>query len=234
MTKRKLATARNVLILPLLWMLADVALVAAAQAESAASIRSASSNATIAFDLDAAPLAVALERFMSATSVAVVVDSALLMERRSAAVRGNYTAETALRIMVTGAGLNVVAIGQSAFTLLPPSPGARPLPGNLQFAGAVQAAVTAALCQQGDTRLMQYRTVLRLWLDAAGAVVRVELASSTGDSKVDMTIARTLQHVDVGMPRPGGLPQPVKLVILPDTGGPACAGSAPIRAGSGR
>lgn len=186
-----------------------------------------SDTGRIEFDIGAEPLSNALERFMSATSVAVVVDSALLAGRRSAPLKGLYAPEAALRTILSGTGLNVVAIGPGAFTVLPPSPGARPLPSNLHYAAAIQSAVTAALCQQSDTRLMQYRAVLRLWLDPAGVVTRVELASSTGDSSIDTTIAATLQDVEVDLPRPDGLPQPVKLAILPDvSGGSACAGNA--------
>lgn len=234
MTKEGSAIRGAAPIVAFVCFLVLLAAAARAEKEQAAALGSHRDTGRVEFDIGAEPLANALERFMSATSIAVVVDSDLLAGRRSAPLEGSYAPEAALRAMLSGTGLNVEAIGPGAFTLLPPSTGIRPLPRHLQYAAAIQSAVTAALCQQSDTRLMQYRTVLRLWLDPAGAVTHVELASSTGVPSFDTTIVATLQDVEVGLPRPDGLPQPVKLAILPDgSGASVCADSAATSIGAG-
>lgn len=221
---RRAGRATGVVVLGLLSQLLLVPSSPHAELRPAGSPAPQQSDAQIvAFDLPPGPLSVALERFMSATNTLVVVDSELTAGRRSAALKGAFVAEAALRTLLVGTGLNVEAIGPGAFTLRLPAPGTRPLPASLHYAGAIQAAVTSALCQQTDTRVMQYRLVLRLWLDPAGAVTHVELASSTGDSKLDMAIAAALKHADVGEAPPAGLPQPVKLAILPATSDSACA-----------
>lgn len=182
---------------------------------------------TTAFDLPSEPLAIALERLMAATSLAIVVDSGLTDGLRSSSLKGVFTPEQALRRMLVGTGLEARAVGAGLFTLvhLPPGATARPLPRFIDFAAAVQDAVTNALCQRHDTRPTYYRTVLRLWFDPAGVVVRVHLGYSTGNSKLDMTVTRSLQRLEVGMRPPSGLPQPVKLAILPHaTESAACPG----------
>jgi len=129
--------------------------------------------------------------------------------------------------MLAGTGLNMAVLGPAAFTLLPPTTDVRALPRHLSYATAVQAAVTKALCQRSDTRLMHYRTVLRLWVGPSGVVRHVELASSTGDHNLDAAIVAALRHTDIGTPPPGSIPQPVKLAILPQASGKnACADSA--------
>lgn len=180
-----------------------------------------------AFDFPSEPLAIALERLMAATSLAIVVDSGLTDGLRSSSLKGVFTPEQALRRMLAGTGLEARAVGAGLFTLVHFSPGTagRPLPRFIDFAAAVQGAVTNALCQRHDTRPTFYRTVIRLWFDPAGVVVRAQLGYSTGDSKLDMTVTRTLQRLEVGMPLPSGLPQPVKLAILPHaTESTACPG----------
>jgi hypothetical protein len=69
--------------------------------------------------------------------------------------------------------------------------------------------------------------VMRLWLSPGGAVTHVQLAGSTGSQSLDAAIGDALEHIDIGVPLPVGLPQPVKLAILPGTttGDAACPAS---------
>ena len=183
------------------------------------------------------PLGAALARLMSATGLAIVVDSDLTDGLRSATVEGIFAPEQALHRMLAGTGLEARAIGPGLFTLARLPQARRPLPRFTDFAAAVQATVTSALCKKSDTRPVYYRTVMRLWFDPAGVVIRAELANSTGDRTLDMAVTRSLQRLDVGMPVPSSLPQPMKLAIMPggtesaacpagDSTGPATPGAA--------
>ncbi|WP_225705209.1 STN domain-containing protein [Bradyrhizobium cenepequi] len=164
---------------------------------------------------------------MAASSLAIIVASGLTDGRQSSSLKGSFTPEQALRRMLAGTGLEARAVGSGLFTLVQGT--ARPpLPRFIDFAAAVQAAVTDALCRRSDARPTSYRTVMRLWFDPAGVVTRAELGHSTGDRKLDMAVTSTLQHLDVGAPLPSGLPQPVKLAIMPRaTESAACPAERP-------
>jgi hypothetical protein len=193
----------------------------------------------LSFDLPAQPLAAALERFMAVTNLTVIVDSAAVAGRTSARLQGAFPPEQALRFLLAGTDLDPRPIGAGAYTLVrrPHPPEARPLPRFPDYAAAVQQAVTAALCRHDDTRPTHYRMVMRLWLSPAGAVTRVDLASTTGNPGLDRAIGDTLQHLEIGAPAPRDLPQPVKLAILPRATSAACprdgAGARPA-SGPGR
>jgi len=191
----------------------------------AAENRQEAASSAISFDIPALPLGTALDRFMSVTNVAVFVDSAVIAGRTSTALQGYLSPDGALRSLLTGTGLDPQPIGSGAYTLvqLTHPPEIQPLPRFADYAAALQKMVTAALCRRDDTRPTHYRMVIRLWLNPAGAVTRVELGSSTGDPGLDLAIGDALRHIDIEMPAPAGLPQPVKLAIMPlTTGDAAC------------
>jgi hypothetical protein len=182
------------------------------------------------FDMPALPLETALERFMTATKVAVVADSTVIAGRTSAALHGSFSPDGALHLLLAGTGLVARPIGSGAFTLalLPDAPEVRPLPRFVDYAAALQRAVTSALCRRDETRPTHYRAVMRLWVSAAGVVTHVELASPTGDQSLDTAISDALQHIDIGMRTPSELPQPVKLAVMPySTDAAACPSDGP-------
>lgn len=175
------------------------------------------------FDIPEQPLGAALQRFMSLSSVAIVVDGALVGIRRSSAIRGTFSPDGALQSMLDGTGLDSRPIGPGAYTLVPVSPRVDARPRFLNYAAVVQRAVMDALCRVDDTNPVRYRTVIRLWLQPEGVARRVELAVSTGSPSGDAAITDALQHLDVGNPVPTSLPQPIKLAIAPRaTGNAAC------------
>ena len=180
------------------------------------------SNEVVEFDIPEQPLAAALERFMALSNVTIVVDGAVIGAARSNAVRGAFSPDGALQSLLEGTGLDSRHIGPGAFTLVP-LPRSAQLPRFADYAAAVQRAVIATLCRRDDTIPDRYRAVIRLWLRPEGKAMRAELAISTGSPSRDTAITDMLQHVDVGMPVPPRLPQPIKLAILPRaTDGAAC------------
>jgi hypothetical protein len=174
-------------------------------------------DSVVPFDIPAQRLATALERFMEATNVAVIVDAAVVAGRASAAVQGSFSPAGALRALLIGTGLDARPIGSAAYTLVPvPQIAAGRLPARfVNYAAVIQQAVTSALCRRNETRPTHYRAVMRLWLSPSGEITRVELAHTTGSSSLDQAIGGSLARLDVGAPIPSGLPQPVKLAILP-------------------
>lgn len=180
-----------------------------------ASVTGRADQEPIAFALEAQPLSRAVSRFMSLSGVSIVADSRILNNRRSAPLKGRYVPEDALRGLLVGTGLAIKKVGRNTFTLVAAEPVVRVPPAHLDYAAKIQNAVLTALCQTNDMSLLQYRTVFRIWLDQAGGVTRVELAGSTGSSQTDGLLLSILRRATVGEPPPQGLPQPIKLAILP-------------------
>ncbi len=175
----------------------------------------------VPFDVPAQPLELALLQFMDASKTSVIADSSLTATRKSSELKGRFSAEQGLRRLLSGTGLYPRAIGDRAFTLEAPLPdGAmQPLPRFASYSAAIQQAVIEALCRREETQPTHYRVVLRLWLDPAGTVGRVEVDGSTGSRDLDKAIARALRDVAIAEAVPSSLPQPVKLAILPRQGG---------------
>lgn len=174
-------------------------------------------RSTILFDLPALPLAIALERFMAITKVAVIVDSEVIGGRTSVALHGRFSPDQALRSLVAGTGLDPQPLEFEAYTIVasPRSTESQPLSRFTQYAAAIQQAVTNTLCQFDETRPTHYRVVVRMWLNWSGTTTCVELATRTGSPGLDRAISDALQRTEVGLPPPTDLPQPVKLAIMP-------------------
>ncbi len=81
------------------------------------------------------------------------------------------------------------------------------------YAGAIQTRIEAALHDDEKTRTAQYLLKVSVWLGPNGQVLRVKIASSTGDPAMDKAIERVIAAVDVGQAPPGDMPQPVNLQV---------------------
>jgi hypothetical protein len=202
---------------------------AAAPTAFAAPDNEATVDDWVAFDIPAEPLADALNAYGAAAHTQLFVDAELTSGRRSAAVRGRFTLEAALQSLLVGTDLIARPIGDKGFTLVRPSlrdtgtgelcAARSPIsPSVLRFidySAAVQSAVQARLCRREETRPGTYRTLIRLWIDGSGAVLRAALLTSTGDEQRDAALSSALQALTVGEPPPPGLPQPVTLLLAP-------------------
>jgi hypothetical protein len=177
------------------------------------------------FDIPAQPLGSALSAYGAVTRIQLFVDTELTAGRRSAALKGVFSFESALKSLLTGTGLTVRAIGDQGFTLVslpsaqaggePSVPGAIS-PTVLRFnsySAAIQDAMRGALCRHEEARPGSYRTLIRLWIGASGAVTDTELITSTGDSARDGMLSGAFQGLAVGAPPPADLPQPVTLLV---------------------
>jgi protein TonB len=75
----------------------------------------------------------------------------------------------------------------------------------------VSANVQTALRNDDRLRFAKFTMELHIWLDPAGKVTRVQLASSSGDPAVDTAVTRTLSELAIPEPPPKDMPQPIRL-----------------------
>ncbi|HLH10415.1 MAG TPA: STN domain-containing protein [Methylovirgula sp.] len=174
----------------------------------------------IAFDIEAQPLASALDAYSAKTGREVLYDSSLTARRRSTEVKGKYTIEDALTVLLAGSGLQARKISPEAITIMPmpivqAAPGPRPgdSPYRAYFA-MIQASFEKSLCQSTDA-VLKNRTVIKFEIGASGRIEHAELLDSTGDADRDSVVKHLLEHMSVGQAPPADLPQPIMLLVLP-------------------
>ncbi len=185
------------------------------------------------FDLQAQPLASALNRFADVSGRAALFSSTLVAGRTASPVQGRLTPRDALQRLLEGTGLAMeeVSAGRvNAFVLKPLSPQAQAAANARarleRYDGLVQARVWDALCADPRTAQGDYRSLLRFRVDAAGRVHRAQLLGSTGDTRRDAVLVATLERVRIDRPPPD-MKQPLAMLILPaQAGGPLCEDAA--------
>lgn len=180
-------------------------------------------------NLPAQDLEQALQAYSRATGMAVLVDRELTRGRRSLAVRGHFTAQEALAMLLTGSGLMARYARVDAFTLQLPevsepavTRGAAARNAarlNNSYATALQQAIEASLCRSPLTRPGSYRALVQVWVNRDGLIEHSRLVSTTGDEQRDEALVRSLGTTQVQRPAPSSLRQPVTLLLMPDTTG---------------
>lgn len=191
------------------------------------------------FDIPRQPLASALESYSRATGYEVLYESGIVVALQSVEVRGTFTAEQALGVLLGDTDLRVRFTRRDAITLtlpsnaydLPPSDpfadadlaletlrvsggSERPDEGRLrEFSETVQADIESALRKDARTRSGNYRANVKLWLTPSRTVSRAELAQSTGDLQRDSSISEILRGLVLRRLPPANTPQPVRVVI---------------------
>jgi hypothetical protein len=186
----------------------------------------------IEFNIPSQPLTDALYAFTSVTGLEALAAGELLSDRRSAEIRGSFTAGEALQALLAGSGLVARFVDSGSFTLAPvreavasapASETPSDIPRYAQYSTLVQKAVKRALCRQTETRPGDYRTAVQLWIAPSGAVSRAALVHTTGDIARDQALSTLLGTLSIGAPPPGDLPQPATLLILPRSRMTDCA-----------
>lgn len=205
----------------------------AARVDDGAALPEAAASG-VDFDIAAQPLAAALQRYAMQSGRPALFDSAAVSGRTSAAVRGHHAPETALRLLLEGTGLAAERTRDGpadAFVLRPVDARAlaarQPAEGvDTDYGAWVQARVWEALCADARTAPGGYRTLLRFEVDAAGALQKPRLLTSTGNARRDAAVREALQRVRVGRAPPPAMAQPLTLVLLPrdpaDPDAPRC------------
>ncbi len=179
----------------------------------------------VEFDIPAQAIDGALDRFAAASGFQVFYETALTAGHHSQSIKGVFDPPAALRLLLEGSGLSAHFIGPDTITIAQTSDIDPALLNAKRAAlahyGVMQAAVTAALCQNTNTRPGSYRIAMQYWIGPSGVISRVRLIGSSGDGARDDAIIRAMQMV-VLQPQLSQLPQPVTLAIEPgDRGGPA-------------
>ncbi|MDF3837589.1 TonB family protein [Cupriavidus basilensis] len=184
---------------------------------------SVAADQTLDFDIPAASLGTALQRYAVVSSRPALFSSAMVAGRRSTAVRGRYTPEAALHLLLEGTGV-AAQKGRSgpaeAFVLRPISSHAdaarSSMDGlNTDYGGWVQARIWEAFCADARTVPGDYRVLLRFEVDASGRVHQSRLLTSTGSARRDAAVLDTLQRVRVDRSPPPDMAQPLTMVLLP-------------------
>lgn len=186
-------------------------------------------SSLLLLNLPAQDLEHALQAYSRATGMAVLVDRELTRGRRSISVRGRFTVQEALAMLLTGSGLMARYARDDAFTLQLPAVSQPPATRgaaarnaariNNSYATALQQAIEASLCRSPLTRPGSFRALVQVWVNPQGLIEHSRLVSSTGDEQRDEALVRNLGTTRVERPAPSSLRQPVTLLLMPDTTG---------------
>jgi protein TonB len=83
------------------------------------------------------------------------------------------------------------------------------------YADRLRDAIQEGLARDKKLREADYRVVVKVWLDEAGGVKRVELADSTGKSEIDRLLAAAIRDLPaLREAMPEGMPMPVRLRVM--------------------
>ncbi|WP_158240597.1 secretin and TonB N-terminal domain-containing protein [Telmatospirillum siberiense] len=182
--------------------------------------RKGGAEGQISFDLPAQPLASALEQYSVVSGLQVVYDGTLAEGHESTPVKGNFSPEVALRILLDGTGLSPRYMATDGFVLVParPDPAADTVSAaaGAQYYGRIQSRLEGALCANDRTRSGGYRIALGIWIAPSGVITRSALLGSSGDTSLDAVIDRMTRGLVIGAPPPPGFAQPVTLLVTPE------------------
>lgn len=189
----------------------------------------ADATTPIAFDIAPQELAGALEAFSRSSGMAVLVDRQLTRGRRSLGLKGRFSADRGLRVLLSGTGLMARYARTDAFTLQVAQVAEVPLPKGLSasepvqvsnsYAVAIQASLERSLCASPLTRPGSFRALLQVWIGRDGAVQHSRLVTSSGDVRRDAALLESVQHLKIERSPPSALRQPVTLLFVPDSSG---------------
>jgi hypothetical protein len=191
------------------------------------------------FNIPSQPLAGALQAYGEIAGVQVLYESALAEGRRSVAVKGNFTLEAALRVLLSATDLNVFYTRPDAITIAQPpnervaviDPLARidlslaPLrvhasveseeTSRLQeYSEALQGDIQGVLSKDARTRSGTYRADLKIWIDPSRTIQKTTLIRSTGNEVRDAAIVKDLNGLIISQTPPVNTPQPVRISIF--------------------
>ena len=186
--------------------------------EGAGCAQSSDRGAAIQFNIPSQLLEMALEAYGAASRLQVLYETSLTSGRRSTAVKGLFTQEAALRLLLSGTGLAFDYTEERAFTLVPmrghlQAGQNRQIADFNQFLGGVQSGVMAALCRRPETRPGPFRLAMQFWVSGSGKLQNPNLLNSTGAAARDAAITDMLTHLAFDEAPPAGMPQPITMVL---------------------
>ena len=180
--------------------------------------RPSETSGLVAFDIPVQSLASAIDAYTIAAHREVLYNGQLALGRQSTRVKGYFTPEAALQLLLEGTRLLPRYMAGDAFVLVADD---RPLvPTNtaspdvvMRYYGRIQ---TGLLHQQ--THATWKLSCGRRFPDRpSGTVSRAALLGSTGDRDLDSMIAKLITGLAIGAPPPRGFAQPVVLMVSPQS-----------------
>jgi hypothetical protein len=178
---------------------------------------------SVTFDIPAQPLASALEAYGEATGIEVFYDAALAVGRRSTAVKGSFSPTLGLKALLRGTGYIPRPTGLHAISVVPaPQDAAKQRIASTQsvdryapYFAVLQARLSQVLCNDDHAEVGSNDIIFKFWLTASGAISRADVIASAGDSARDGMIAKLIEGLNVGVPPPAGLPEPITMAVFP-------------------
>lgn len=167
-------------------------------------------------------LASAIDAYTIAAHREVLYNGQLALGRQSTRVKGYFTPEAALQLLLEGTRLLPRYMAGDAFVLVADD---RPLvPTNtaspdvvMRYYGRIQTSLRQAFCTNKRTRPGNYRVAVGFRIGPSGTVSRAALLGSTGDRDLDAMIAKLITGLAIGAPPPRGFAQPVVLMVSPQS-----------------
>jgi hypothetical protein len=173
------------------------------------------SGGEVHFDIPSQPLAVALQAYGKATGLDIFYDGALSIGRRSTALNGTYKPLLGLTVLLrdTGYVMRETDIANTISIVAAPSAVVGDKFERYQpYFAILQTRLSAALCGDASGPGADEIT-LRFWLNSSGVISNAELLHSNGSEDWRRRIVAKMQGLWIGKSPPGGLPEPLTMVI---------------------
>ncbi len=173
------------------------------------------------FNLPAQPLNSALNQYAIITGRPALFHSEMVNGRISSPVRGVYTPETALQILLQDTGLAVekVANGPDDVFVLrvvsPVIPRRVDKPLDFAYGSLVQVGIWQAVCGILTGLPHDFRLLISVRVDMRGNIEQPRLITTTGDAARDDRLLKALRTLHIGRPPSTDMAQPLTMIILP-------------------
>jgi hypothetical protein len=192
------------------------------------------------FNIPAQPLQTALIAYAAVVGTQILYDARIAQDRRSHAVVGLLSADTALRLLISGTDLTVLASGGDA-VLVPVSElqGRGPIgtqggtatlvldtlhldipPGNerrinyAEYGQHVRAKLQRALTSDPRTAGRTYALHLGITIASDGTIGIARAIHGSGSSEVLASLQQVVRTVVIDRAPPAGMPQPIYITII--------------------
>jgi hypothetical protein len=180
------------------------------------------------FDIPAQPLEAALEQYGDITGLEVLYNGSLAIGRRSAAIRGTFTPDAALQVLLNGTSLTARHTSDVSITLepamAPRAAQATASSNDRNYYGEIQEHIQDALCANMQAYPGSYRVAARFWIDATGSLQHYNRLGSSGSPDTDGAIDAIMRGLRFSDPPPPGFAQPITIAVIPQVPGvtPGC------------
>lgn len=177
------------------------------------------------FDIPSQSLAAALREYGKTTGVEVFYDGSLAVGRRSAAVRGMFSQMRGLQVLLRETDYVPRATEIANTVTIVSAPSVAPVRATFDryqpYFAALQARVSAALCNDDEAAALGEEIRFKFWLDPLGMISNAELLGADGQDSRRSVVALKVKGLRIGKAPPAELPQPVTMIIYPPSAGEA-------------